>query len=75
MDSFVDRLYTEGELKCSAHKLDKEILKLLVNMPVLEIKPDESDFSDFKLVGVDLALIPDMAYVNGIFTINEESES
>ena len=75
MDSFVDRLYTEDNLKCLAHKLDKEILESLANMPVLEIKPDESDFSDFKLVGVDLALSPDMTYVNGIFTINEESES
>ena len=73
MDSFVDRLYIEDDLKCLAHKLNKEILESLANMPVLEIKPDESDFSEFKLVGVDLVLIPDMAYVNGIFIINEES--
>ena len=72
MDNLTDRLYTEDSIKYLAHELDKEILASLVSMPILEIKPNESDFSDFKLIGVDLALRPDMAYVNGVFVINEE---
>lgn len=72
MDNFIDRLYIEDSLKYLAHKLDKEILESLVSMPVLEIKPDKPDFSDFKLVGVDLALNPDMTYIDGVFVVNEE---
>lgn len=72
MDSFIDRLYIEDSLKYLAHKLDKEILESLVSMPILEIKLDKPDFSDFKLVGVDLALNPDMTYIDGVFVVNEE---
>ncbi len=68
----MDKLYKEDNLKYLAHELDKEILESLANMPVFEIKPDEPDFSDFKLVGVDLALRPDMTYINGKFIVNEE---
>jgi hypothetical protein len=72
MDNLTDRLYIEDSIKYLAHELDKEILMSLASMPVLEIKPNEPDFSDFKLVGVDLALRPDVAYVNGVFVISEE---
>ena len=72
MDNLIDRLYIEDSIKYLAHELDKEILASLASMPVFEIKPNESDFSNFKLVGVDLALNPDMTYINGVFVINEE---
>ena len=72
MDNLTDRLYTEDSIKYLAHELDKEILASLASMPVLEIKPNEPDLSDFKLIGVDLALNPDMTYINGVFVINEE---
>lgn len=68
----IDKLYIDDSLKYLAHELDKEILASLVSMPIFEIKPNEPDFSDFKLIGVDLALNPDMAYVNGVFVINGE---
>jgi hypothetical protein len=67
-----DILYKEDNIKYLAHELDKEILESLANMPVFELKPNEPDFSDFKLIGIDLALNPDMTYVNGVFTINEK---
>lgn len=67
-----DRLYKEDSIKYLTHELDKEILESLANMPVFELKPNEPDFSDFKLIGIDLALNPDMVYVNGVFTINEK---
>ena len=69
----IDKLYKESDLKYLAHELDKEILESLANMPVFEIKPNEPDFSDFKLAGIDLALNPDMTYINGVFIINEEN--
>lgn len=68
----IDKLYKKDSLIYLAHELDKEILESLASMPVLEIKPNELDFSDFKLIGVDLAFRQDMTYINGVLVTNEE---